>query len=248
MIGVDTGYYMDGWLYRGVDRRPETKLEDLRRLTAEDFEGVEAVVHCAELSNDPLGAFAPEVTYDINHRGSIRLAELAKAAGVTRFVYMSSCSVYGFASQDTVDETSSLNPQTVYAECKQLVERDLSAMADEDFSPTYLRNATAYGASPRMRFDIVLNNLAGWAQSTGQIRLLSDGTPWRPLVHARDIATAVRCAVEAPKDGRRTTKCSTWATATTTIRCATSRRSSPTPSPDVTWCSVVTAATAGATG
>ncbi|MEJ2288948.1 MAG: SDR family oxidoreductase [Deinococcales bacterium] len=199
VLGLDTGFYMSGWLYRGVDRRPETALRDLRTLEAEDLEGIDAVVHCAELSNDPLGALAPEVTFDINHRGSVHLATLAKRAGVTRFVYMSSCSVYGVAAEDIVDETSDLNPQTAYAECKRLVERDLGAMADDDFSPTFLRNATAYGASPRMRFDIVLNNLAGWAHTTGEIRLLSDGTPWRPLVHALDIVEAVCRAVEAPR-------------------------------------------------
>lgn len=200
VLGLDTGYYMSGWLYKGVDRRPETKLRDLRSLSGEDLDGVDAIVHCAELSNDPLGAFAPQVTYDINHRGSVRLAELAKRAGVERFVYMSSCSVYGVSAEDVVDETSALDPQTAYADCKQLVERDVGAMADDGFSPTFLRNATAYGASPRMRFDIVLNNLAGWAHTTGQIRLLSDGTPWRPLVHALDIAAAVRSAVEAPRE------------------------------------------------
>jgi nucleoside-diphosphate-sugar epimerase len=200
VIGVDAGYYMSGWLYPVGAARPLTLVRDVRDVTLHDLESVEAVVHLAELSNDPLGQLAPDLTFDINHRGSVRLAELAKAAGVGRFVYMSSCSVYGVAADADVDETSPTNPQTAYAECKTLVERDVGAMADDSFSPTFLRNATAFGASPRMRFDIVLNNLAGFAWTTGEIRMISDGTPWRPLVHARDIAKAVRCCLDAPQD------------------------------------------------
>lgn len=200
VVGVDTGFYREGWLYHGVDLTPLTHLKDLRRLTSDDLHGFDAVVHMAELSNDPTGALAPHITYEINHQGSVRLAQLARAAGVTRFVYMSSCSVYGVAEQDMVDETSKVNPQTAYAECKTMVERDVGAMAGDDFSPTFLRNATAYGASPRMRFDIVLNNLSGFAHTTREIKMLSDGTPWRPLVHGLDIAKAVRCAVEAPRE------------------------------------------------
>ncbi len=200
VTGVDTGFYKEGWLFHGPDRAPQTLVKDLRHLSVEDLEGHDAIVHMAELSNDPAGALAPNITYDINHVGSVRLAELAKQAGITRFVYMSSCSVYGVAEQETVDETSPVNPQTAYAECKALVERDLTAMADDDFSPTFMRNATAYGASPRMRFDIVLNNLAGFAYTTGEIKMLSDGTPWRPLVHGRDIAKAAICALEAPRE------------------------------------------------
>ena len=154
----------------------------------------------AELSNDPLAYLSPQVTHDINHRGSLRVAEMAKAAGVSRFVYTSSCSVYGAAAEDIVDEDSVLRPQTAYAECKQLVERDVAAMADDGFSPTFLRNATAYGASPRMRFDIVLNNLCGLAWTTHEIRVESDGTPWRPLVHVLDICNAVACTLDAPRD------------------------------------------------
>ena len=200
VTGVDTGFYKEGWLFHGPDRVPQTLVKDLRHLSVEDLEGHDAIVHMAELSNDPAGALAPNITFDINHVGSVRLAELAKQAGITRFVYMSSCSVYGVAEQETVDETSPVNPQTAYAECKALVERDLTAMADDDFSPTFMRNATAYGASPRMRFDIVLNNLAGFAYTTGEIKMLSDGTPWRPLVHGRDIAKAAICALEAPRE------------------------------------------------
>jgi nucleoside-diphosphate-sugar epimerase len=153
----------------------------------------------AELSNDPLGDLLGEVTYRVNHEGSVRLATLAKAAGVQRFVYMSSCSVYGVAS-GTVDETSPTDPQTAYAACKALVERDVTALADDDFSPTFLRNATAFGASPRMRFDIVLNNLSGLAFTTGEIAMTSDGSPWRPLVHALDIGEAIACVLAAPRE------------------------------------------------
>ncbi|HEX7001542.1 MAG TPA: SDR family oxidoreductase [Trueperaceae bacterium] len=200
VVGVDTGYYKEGWLYHGQPVSPRTVAKDLRRLVVDDLRGYDAIVHMAELSNDPTGELAPNITYDINHRGSVHLATLARQAGVPRFVYMSSCSVYGVAEQDVVDETSAVNPQTSYAECKVLVERDLTGMAGDDFSPTFLRNATAYGASPRMRFDIVLNNLAGFAHTTGEIRMLSDGTPWRPLVHGLDIAQAIACSLEAPRE------------------------------------------------
>lgn len=200
VIGVDTGYYKAGWLYNATDRAPQTLSKDIRQLQIEDFQGVEAVVHMAELSNDPAGQLAPHITYEINHQGSLHIARLAKAAGVERFVYTSSCSVYGLTSEDFVDETSPVNPQTAYAMCKTLVERDVRPMADDRFSPTFLRNATAYGASPRMRFDIVLNNLAGHAWTSGEIKMTSDGTPWRPLVHALDIAKAIICTLEAPRD------------------------------------------------
>lgn len=199
VLGVDTGFYRAGWLYRGVDRTVETLDLDVRRLTVEHLRGVDAVVHMAELSNDPLGDLIGEVTYDVNHLGSVRLATLARQAGVERFVYMSSCSVYGVAD-DTVDETSPTNPQTAYGVCKTLVERDVGALADERFSPTFLRNATAFGASPRMRFDIVLNNLSGLAWTTREIAMTSDGSPWRPLVHALDIGKAIRCVLEAPRE------------------------------------------------
>jgi nucleoside-diphosphate-sugar epimerase len=153
----------------------------------------------AELSNDPLGELLSEVTYTVNHLGSVRLAELAIQAGIERFVYMSSCSVYGVA-EGTVDETSAINPQTAYADCKTLVERDLGKLASDSFSPTFMRNATAFGASPRQRFDIVLNNLSGLAWTTNKISMNSDGTPWRPLVHGLDIAKSIYCALEAPRE------------------------------------------------
>jgi len=200
VIGVDTGFYKVGWLYNGTELTAKTLNQDIRKITAEDLQGVEAVVHMAELSNDPTGQLSPTITFDINHKGSVRLANLAKAAGVRRFVYMSSCSVYGVATGEDVTEASATNPQTDYAICKTLVERDLQPMADDDFSPTFMRNATAFGASPRMRFDIVLNNLAGLAWTTKEIKMTSDGTPWRPLVHALDIAKAIICTLEAPRD------------------------------------------------
>lgn len=200
VIGVDTGYYKVGWLYNGTEVTAKTLNKDIRNITALDLQGVEAIVHMAELSNDPTGQLSPTITYDINHKGSVRLAKLAKEAGVRRFVYMSSCSVYGVATSGDVTEESSVNPQTAYAECKTLVERDVTPLADDDFSPTFMRNATAFGASPRMRFDIVLNNLAGLAWTTKEIKMTSDGTPWRPLVHALDICKAIVCAIEAPRD------------------------------------------------
>jgi nucleoside-diphosphate-sugar epimerase len=204
IVGVDTGFYRDGWLFsdRGlVPGFPRFVNKDIRQFEAKDFEGIDAVVHLAELSNDPLGENNPELTFRINHLASVRMANLAKAAGVKRFVYMSSCSVYGVASgTDAMTETSPTNPQTAYAKCKTLVERDVAQLASADFSPTYMRNATAYGASPRQRFDIVLNNLCGIAATTGRIAMTSDGTPWRPLVHILDICEAISCVLGAPRD------------------------------------------------
>src|SRR5450432_938370 len=199
VIAVDTGFYKTGWLYNGSRLTPHTLNKDIRRITPSDLAGVEAIVHMAELSNDPTGELAPKITYEINHKGSVRLAKLAKEAEVNRFVYMSSCSVYGVAEGDYVTEESPVAPQTAYAICKTLVERDLKPMADQSFSPTLMRNATAYGASPRMRFDIVLNNLAGSAWTTREIRMTSDGTPWRPLVHALDIGRAIAAVLAAPR-------------------------------------------------
>jgi len=200
VIGVDTGFYKAGWLYNATPYTPKTLNKDIRQITVEDLQGIEAVVHMAELSNDPTGQLSPTITYDINHKGSVRLANLAKQAGVRRFVYMSSCSVYGVATGEDVTEASPVNPQTAYAICKTLVEKDVTAMADDTFSPTFLRNATAFGASPRMRFDIVLNNLAGLAWTLREIKMTSDGTPWRPLVHALDICKAILCTLEASRD------------------------------------------------
>ena len=204
IIGFDTGYYRDGWLFsdRGlVPGFPRTINRDIREIQLEDLRGIDAVVHMAELSNDPLGENNPEVTFQINHLASVRLADLARQAGVQRFVYTSSCSVYGVGNgAEPMTERSPTNPQTAYAKCKTLVERDVGAMATRAFSPVFLRNATAYGASPRMRFDIVLNNLCGIAATTGKIVMTSDGTPWRPLVHVLDICEAIACALQAPPD------------------------------------------------
>jgi nucleoside-diphosphate-sugar epimerase len=203
VIGLDTGYYRDGWLYsdnRHFRQFPRLINKDLRLIGLAEVEGCDAVIHLAELSNDPLGQNKPEVTHKINHIGSVRLAELAKKAGAERFVYTSSCSVYGAGTGDFLDEQASTNPQTAYAHCKVNVERDVGRMADDNFSPIFLRNATAYGPSPRMRFDIVVNNLTGWARTTGRIAMTSDGTPWRPLVHVLDICNAIVSALEAPRD------------------------------------------------
>lgn len=199
--GLDTGFYRDASLYVdpiGSPILPRTRLVDLRRVSPRHFEGIDAVVHLAELSNDPLGQNRTETTFDINHKGSLRIAEAAKQAGVRRFVYASSCSVYGVGRGEMLDETSPVNPQTAYAECKVRVERDVTPLADERFSVVFLRNATAYGPSPRMRFDIVLNDLAALAHTQRRIAMLSDGSPWRPIVHIEDICEAMRCAVEAP--------------------------------------------------
>jgi nucleoside-diphosphate-sugar epimerase len=198
VVGLDTGYYKERMLYHYGGVTPLTLAKDLRQIERDDLQGIDAVVHMAELSNDPAGQLAPHVTYEINHQGSVRLAELARAAGVRRFVYMSSCSVYGVAGDDFVTEESPVNPQTAYGVCKTLVERDLRTLANGQFAATFLRNATAYGASPRMRFDIVLNNLAGLAWTTKAIRMISDGTPWRPIVHGLDICQAIIGALEAP--------------------------------------------------
>lgn len=200
VVGLDTGYYKERLLYRSDDASPRTIVKDLRNIEISDLERFDAVVHMAELSNDPAGQLAPHVTYEINHKGSIRLAELARKAGVKRFVYMSSCSVYGVSGADYVTEDSPVNPQTAYGICKTYVERDLRLLANAKFAPTYMRNATAYGASPRMRFDIVLNNLAGLAWTTKEIKMTSDGTPWRPIVHGLDISQAIIAVLDAPME------------------------------------------------
>jgi nucleoside-diphosphate-sugar epimerase len=200
VIGLDTGFYKERALYQNGGTTPPTLTKDLRHVEVKDLKEIDAVVHMAELSNDPTGQLAPAITYEINHKGSVHLAKLARKAGVKRFVYMSSCSVYGVSDRDEVTEESAVNPQTAYAICKTLVERDVKQLATKKFSPTFMRNATAYGASPRMRFDIVLNNLAGLAWTTKEIKMTSDGTPWRPLVHGLDIAGAIIAVLQAPTE------------------------------------------------
>jgi len=201
--GLDTGFYRDGCLYLdpiGMPGACKTTFKDLRTVTPADFEGFDAIVHLAELSNDPLGQNNPELTFKINHEGSLKIAQAARSAGVKRFVYASSCSVYGAGTGDFLDETAATNPQTAYAKCKVLVERDLGPMNSRDFTVVFLRNATAYGPSPRMRFDIVLNDLCALAWTKKRIVMLSDGSPWRPIVHIEDICEAMRCSLEAPAD------------------------------------------------
>lgn len=198
VTGLDTGFYSERTLYGDRPGGFRQIRKDLRKIELEDLKGFDAIVHMAELSNDPIGELDPEITYEINHKGTVRMAEMAKEVGVRRFIYMSSCSVYGVATEAEVSEESQVNPQTAYAKCKTFVERDLRPMADDHFSPTFHRNATAYGASPFMRFDLVLNNLCGVAWTTREIKMTSDGTPWRPLVHGLDIGQAIACCLDAP--------------------------------------------------
>ncbi|MCA2226987.1 NAD-dependent epimerase/dehydratase family protein [Nonomuraea aurantiaca] len=200
VTGLDSGLFADCVLGPRPDD-PQGLALDLREVPAEALAGFDAVVHLAALSNDPLGSLAPELTYDINYHASVRLARLAREAGVRRFLYASTCSVYGAAGgDDLVTEEAPLRPVTPYAESKVRVEDEVLKLADADFTPVFLRNATAFGFSPRLRADIVLNNLVGHAHLSGEVRVLSDGTPWRPLVHALDIADAFAAALTAPRE------------------------------------------------
>lgn len=199
VVGVDAGFYRSAYLYNNLEKSLFTLGKDIRDITEKELRGFDALIHLAELSNDPLGQLSPDITYAINHEGTVELAKKAKKAGIARFIYSSSCSVYG-ASDEMSDERSTANPLTTYAKCKILNEQALSTMADNTFSPVILRNATVYGPSPRMRFDLVVNNLSGVAWITKGIKMESDGTPWRPFVHIEDVAHAFVCALEAPKE------------------------------------------------
>ncbi|HEY7372720.1 MAG TPA: NAD(P)-dependent oxidoreductase [Polyangia bacterium] len=199
VVGLDTGYYDECDFESPPDPTPELKV-DLRDITADHLRGIDAVAHLAALSNDPLGDLNKELTYDINLRASVKLARAAKEAGVPRFLFSSSCSLYGAGGDGFCDETSAFFPQTAYGESKVKVEQEVSGLADAKFTPVYLRNATAYGVSRRLRADIVVNNLVGHAITTGKVLLQSDGTPWRPLVHIGDIIHAFICCLSAPKD------------------------------------------------
>ena len=199
VVGLDSDLYQRCTFGEAI---PEIKSvqKDLRDIEAKDVEGFDAIIHLAALSNDPLGDLNPDLTYEINHLASVKLARCAKEAGVSRFLFSSSCSTYGAAGDEMLTEEAQFNPVTPYGRSKVLVEQDVAPLADDNFSPTFLRNTTAYGVSPRMRFDIVLNNLVAWAYATGNIMIKSDGTPWRPLIHIEDISRAFLTVLRAPRE------------------------------------------------
>jgi nucleoside-diphosphate-sugar epimerase len=200
IVGLDSDFYAASTFNDGLPDVPHIR-SDIRDVRTADLAGFDAVVHLAALSNDPLGNLDPELTFDINHRGTLHVAEAAKSAGVRRFIFSSSCSNYGAASgDDLLTEEASFNPVTPYGESKVLAEQDLRKLADDRFCPVLMRSATAYGVSPRIRFDLVLNNLTAWAVTSGRVFIKSDGSPWRPVVHAEDICRAFLAALEAPDD------------------------------------------------
>ena len=199
VLGIDTGYYGKDCDFFNLELDVKELNKDIRHVEEKDIEGAYAVCHLAALSNDPVGELNSELTYEINYKASVRLANLSKKVGVERFIFSSSCSMYGFAnSEKTLNETAPFNPITSYAKSKVYTEKVCLPLSDKDFSITFLRNATAYGVSPKLRLDLAVNNLVGWALTTGQIRIMSDGTPWRPLIHAEDIARAFVAVLEAP--------------------------------------------------
>jgi len=199
VVGLDTFLFEQGTF--GLDGPDIDAMRmDLRDVQVADLRGFDAVMHLAALSNDPLGDVNPQITYDINHLGSVRLAKVAKDAGVGRFIFASSCSLYGVAGDEMLTEEAAFNPVTPYGVSKVLFESDVAKLADDDFSPTFLRNSTAYGVSPRLRADVVVNNLVAIAHTTGEVVIQSDGTPWRPLVHIEDIARAFLAVLHAPRE------------------------------------------------
>ena len=199
VVGLDAGWF-SGCAFGEAPSSLGRSRADVRDVSAADLEGVDAVVHLANLSNDPLGNLDAGLTASVNAAASVRLGERAREAGVRRFVFASSCSLYGAAGEDAVTEGAAFHPVTAYGEAKVEAERGLRALAGDAFSPVFLRNATVYGVSPRLRFDLVVNNLTAWAVATGQIRMTSDGSPWRPLVHVEDVARAALAALEAPRE------------------------------------------------
>jgi nucleoside-diphosphate-sugar epimerase len=199
VVGLDT-FLFEGGTFGKCGPRIDGMRMDLRDVQVSDLRGFDAVIHLAALSNDPVGDLNPQVTYDINHIGSVRLARLAKEAGVQRLIFASSCSLYGVAGDEMLTEHAAMNPITAYGVSKVLFEQDVSKLADKDFSPTFLRNATAYGVSPRLRADVVVNNLVGIAFTTGEVLIQSDGSPWRPLVHIEDIARGFVAVLHAPRE------------------------------------------------
>jgi nucleoside-diphosphate-sugar epimerase len=199
VVGLDTDYY-ERCTFSGSVPDVETIYKDVRDVEKHDIEGFDAIIHLAGLSNDPLGNYRPELTEDINEKASVRLAQIGKAVGVKRFLFASSCSNYGAAGDHFLTEEASFNPVTPYGGSKVKVEQALEKMADKDFSPIYIRASTAYGVSPRLRFDLVTNNLTAWAFTTGRVYLKSDGSPWRPIVHIEDISRAYIAALQAPPE------------------------------------------------
>jgi nucleoside-diphosphate-sugar epimerase len=199
VVGIDSDLYT-ACLFGDAPVTVPSIRKDIRDVEVADLKGFDAVLHLAALSNDPLGNLNPNLTYDINHHASVRLAELSREAGVPRFLFSSSCSTYGAAGDNVLTEEAEFNPVTPYGESKVLVERDVASLATDDFSPVFLRNATAYGVSPYIRFDLVLNNLVAWAMATGKVYIKSDGTPWRPIIHIEDISCAFVAALRAPRE------------------------------------------------